>query len=293
MTPESGLALGVVAVVLMLVTGAQTLPLRFAWLPAFVFATTPLVVFAIREQQPLLRMLPFPIIWLTAMLVPGPRLITWRAVVAGAALGFGLYAHPSGVITMPLLLAVALIAMRHGGRWQSAAAGAMVVTFVAIAMPLAFMYVSSPQTFNAQVMRYGLYDAARFNLLQGAREMASWVGLTVRAEVFYDYFNPGFWFLRGGTIRSAILKPEVFLLPLAVLVPAGMHRLVSQRLHGDAWLLLGGLVVAPLPAALTAQPPTPARLLLATPFVAWIAAHGVIHLLGAARAAGWTPLARR
>ena len=54
--------------------------------------------------------------------------------------------------------------------------------------------------------------------------------------------------------------------------------------HGyEAWLLLGGLAIAPVAPALTAQPPDPQRLLLSTPFAAVIATHGLIHLINAWR----------
>ena len=258
------------------------LPRRFAWLAVVLFATTPLVIRAMTTGAPLLSLLPFVIVWLAAMLARGPMPNVWRDAAAGAALGLGLYAHASGVVTMPLLLMAGVVAMtQHPRGLPIGGAAVMVAAFVAVSAPLAITYLTTPQLLTEQVSRYALYDAGRFNVLQGAREMVSWVGLTARVEVYYDYFNPGLWFLQGGTLRSAFVRPEVFLPPLLLLVPAGILRLLTPGHSYESWLLLGGLAVAPVAPALTAQPPVPHRLLLATPFAAVIAAYGVVHLISA------------
>src|ERR1700730_312086 len=123
--------------------------------------------------------------------------------------------------------------------------------------------------FRNAVNAYHLYDANRFNVRQGIREMASWVGLTARSEAYYDYFNPAFLFLTG----------HVLWWPLVVLVPAGLYQIVTEEATPPGRLLLAGFLVAPSAASLTADAPTPARILFITPFAAIVSAYGVKRLL--------------
>jgi hypothetical protein len=101
------------------------------------------------------------------------------------------------------------------------------------------------------------------------REMVSWVGLTARSEVYYDYFNPTFLFLTG----------RVLLFPLVVLLPIGLYRILIRESTPLARLSLAGFLAAPFAASLTAEPPTPGRILFITAFAAIVSAYGVQHLL--------------
>jgi hypothetical protein len=125
--------------------------------------------------------------------------------------------------------------------------------------------VRDPDEFRSLVTAYRLYDAQRFNVLQGVREMTSWVGLTARTEVYYDFFNPAFLFLTG----------RVLLFPLAILLPLGLWRLITKETSLIARLALLGFFVAPFAASLTAQRPTPGRILFLTPFAAVVAVYGL------------------
>jgi len=155
---------------------------------------------------------------------------------------------------------------------------APLLAFAVGAVPFAWFLRGHPEYFRDFVIGHGLYDAARYNILQGMREMSAWVGLTARTEVYWDSFNPALLFLSGGTIGKSLTGPEVFLLPFAVLLPAGLYRIVNRSPTPTGWLSVAGLLLAPLPLALTAQPPEPRRLLLMAPFAAVIAAEGVVQL---------------
>ncbi len=71
----------------------------------------------------------------------------------------------------------------------------------------------------------------------------------------------------------------MFLLPFAVLLAVGFHRILTRESPPAAWLSVGGFFAAPIAAALTAQPPVPARLLLMAPFAAIIGAYGLLHIV--------------
>jgi anti-sigma-K factor RskA len=76
-----------------------------------------------------------------------------------------------------------------------------------------------------------------------------------------------------------------------VLLPAGLYRIVNQSPTPAGWLSVAGFLLAPLPSALTAQPPEPRRLLLMAPFAAVIAAEGVAQLWSVQ--GGWRAIVAR
>jgi hypothetical protein len=137
--------------------------------------------------------------------------------------------------------------------------------FLVAASPAIVALIRDPGVFRHLVIAYRLYDAQRFNLLQGLREMTSWVGLTARTEVYYDFFNPAFLFLTG----------RVLLFPLFVLLPIGLWHLLTKENNVPARVSLLGFFVAPFAASLTAEPPTPTRILFLVPFATVVSMYGV------------------
>ena len=122
----------------------------------------------------------------------------------------------------------------------------------------------------AEIKAHGLYDADRFNLLQGGREMTSWIGLTVRSEVYWDCFNPAFLFLGPGRFVDSVLRPQVFWLPLVAPLLLGLRAYAKGPNRAADWIILGSFIAAPAAAALLAQPPVAARVLLLAPAAALI-----------------------
>ena len=201
------------------------------------------------------------------------RSVAW-GMVAGVALGLGLYTSTAAIVMMPVFLAITLAILIHGRvvSWRQSAI--CLAAFVVCASTLAVTWLRHPEQLRLAINSHRLYDADRYNLLQGAREVTSWVGLTARSEVYWDYFNPAFLFLTGG-----VLFP-----PLIVLVPLGLFALLRESASTPLTRLwLAGLAVAPLAAAVTAETPIPARALYIAPFAAIIAAAGVQYLLILAR----------
>lgn len=111
-------------------------------------------------------------------------------------------------------------------------------------------------------------------MLQGAREITSWVGLTVRSEVYWDCFNPALLFLGRGALAQSVIGSTVFLLPFALPLVRG---LIAYALHPRSAvdrLVLGSFLAAPAAAALIAQTPAASRLILLAPAAAIIATRG-------------------
>ncbi len=220
----------------------------------------------------LLPLLPLTGWMLTSALWGRTHAVPW-CIASGAVLGLGLYTSLSAVVMMPVYLVITIAILIHGrvAPWRQGAI--CLAAFLVCASPLLIAWLRHPEELRAAINSHHLYDADRYNVLQGAREITSWVGLTARSEVYWDYFNPAFLFLTGG-----VLFP-----PRMALLPVGLFALLREPTTPLTRLWLAGLAVAPLAAALTAETPIPARALYITPFASIIAAAGVRYLLTLAR----------
>lgn len=252
------------------VTGTRIFPARRfgGVVTAGLFALTPLLWLQARQAPASLVPLPFVTGWLLAMAQCQHGRSTWWPGVAGAFLGAGVYTSYASMVMMPLFLLLTVAVAGYGRMLPLRGIALMVAVFAAAVSPVALFLIRHPDLYRNTVNAYHLYDANRFNLRQGVREMASWVGLTARSEVFYDYFNPAFLFLTG----------RVLLFPLAVLIPAGLFHIVSDEKTLVARLAVAGFLAAPFAASLTAEPPTEGRILFITPFAAIVSAYGVKRL---------------
>ena len=221
--------------------------------------------------------LPFVAAWLFAsgMLVQRRDLV-W-AIAAGAALGAGVYASTPSAVMMPAYAALTvavlapsrILSVRH---WSVFLAAVLVTS-----APLFLRWMMQPSLYRELVLSHHLYDANRFNVLQGVREVSSWVGLTARSEVFWDYLNPAFLFVTG----------RVLSWPLLVLVPVGMYAIVARDVSIVGRLVCAAFLIAPLAASLPADPPMRTRIAWILPAAALLSAYGVEFIRGARR--GKTP----
>ena len=251
------------------VASASSLPV----LSAAILLLTPLLwQLAGSNPSALVPLLPV-VVWLSAASRwCEARAVLW-GVASGVALGLGLYSSQAAIVMMPAFLAITLAILMHGrvATWRQAAV--CVAACLLCASPMVVTWLRHPEQLRLAINSHHLYDADRYYPWQGAREIASWVGLTARSEVYWDYFNPAFLFLTGG-----VLFP-----PLIVLLPIGLFALLREESTPLTRLWLAGLAVAPLAAALTAETPIPARAIYITPFAAIIAAVGIQYLLALAR----------
>jgi len=207
-------------------------------------------------------------IWLAAVDHARDRPGRWWDALAGAALGLGVYTSAAAVVMMPLYFALTVAVLCWSRAMTRAQALAFAAAFAAAAAPLFASWLARPELFRQVVSAHHLYDAARFNPLQGVHEMVSWVGLTARTEVFYDYFNPAFLFLSG----------RVFLAPLVVLVPIGLYQLARAEASAVSRLIAAAFFAAPFAAALLAEPPSADRALFFAPSVAIASASALVRL---------------
>ncbi|MEO7158880.1 MAG: hypothetical protein ABI039_15040 [Vicinamibacterales bacterium] len=207
-------------------------------------------------------------LWLLAIAQLSSTRRVWWAGVAGAALGAGIYLSVASVVMMPCYVVLTLAVGLSSRALSRTAVMVFLGAFTVTALPLFVGWAMRPEQFREIVNSHHLYDANRYNFLQGTREVTSWVGLTARSEVFWDYLNPAFLFVTG----------RVLAWPLVVLLPVGLYYALVKDSTMPGRLALVGYVAAPLAASLTAEPPVAARILWIIPFAALLSACAVAHV---------------
>jgi 4-amino-4-deoxy-L-arabinose transferase-like glycosyltransferase len=269
MTPLALVALSASTALMYLVGVEMFANARFGIVTVILFALTPLLWWQSQNAPASLAPLPLVLGWLLAVGHFRRAGASWWPIVAGSCLGAGVYTSNAAVVMMPVYLLLTIAVVAQARAIPSRQLGLLVAAFVVAVGPYVLSLLRHPEVFRDMVNAHHLYDANRFTLRQGLREMASWVGLTARSEVYYDYFNPAFLFLTG----------RVLLFPLAVLLPAGLIQIVSNETTPASRLAMFAFFAAPFAASLTADAPTPSRILFITPFAAIVAAYGVKRVL--------------
>jgi len=211
--------------------------------------------------------LPFVCLWLLAVAQWSSTRRVWWAGVAGAALGAGVYLSVPSIVMMPCYVVLTLGVGLTSRALPRTALMVFLGAFAVAALPLLVGWAMRPEQFREIVNSHHLYDANRYNILQGTREVTSWVGLTARSDVFWDYLNPAFLFVTG----------RVLAWPLVVLLPVGWYYALVKDSTMLGRLALVGYLAAPLAASLTAEPPLAARIFWIIPFAALLCACAVAH----------------
>ncbi len=258
---------------------------------AVLLPLTPLLVHVgARTSAPVL----FVLGWLFALLASDERADAIWLTAAGVSLGLGLYTGLRSFVMMPLFLVVTLgwLFVYHP---RDVRPHVLVSSgFVVAALPLAIFLIRHPTYLADEITRLNLYDAHAYGVVHGLRELASWTSLTARSGIYYDYFNPAFLFLRGAPVDDVLRYPQMFLVPLLVLIPAGIVRALRRPQSPVAALILAGFVTSPAAAALMGRGAGP-RIVFMVPFAVLLAVSGADLLLAsrsiAARIAGGLALA--
>ena len=257
---------GTLDVVLMyLLAAALFKSYRLAALAAALLATSPAHIIFSRQATDYMCILPFAIAWLW-LIVDGEKLRGNRAVATGLLLGAGVYSYLSAWMLMPGLLAVTLFVQARAGagamrRWAPLVAG-----FVIPLLPGLWWVPHHPQMISDTLARYHVAGG------QG------WAFSSVVGS--FDYFDPRLLFLRGGaSMTSSTHRSGVFPLAMIVLLPLGLFAIVRARPSIPAWVLVAGLLLAPLPAAIAGERLTIQRALLLLPFGVLLGVYGVRWLL--------------
>ena len=196
---------------------------------------------------------------------------TGLSLIAGLILGVGCYSYVAAWVLMPLLLLLTWIAQyrsRQGAGRLSIAAGA---GFVLPLLPLLPWLWAHPAMLPDTFERYRAPGAEHLSMLHGAMTLIS---------VYVSYFNPTFLFVRGGaSLMASTARAGVFLLPVAPLLLLGVYDLITRRRAVPiALILVGGLLLAPIPATLAGEERMTQRALALVPFGVLAATFGFARL---------------
>lgn len=260
------------ASLLLLVLARRSFPdARTAVICCGLFLAMPVLWSAVADRSSYLPLLPLAVAWL---LFVNEFLMTQRLiwiVAAASMLAAMPFVHWAGLVMAPIYAAITvpvLVSPSRQGRALVTFATILVIASAPWLWPMARGASPMVEAING----HGLYDAGRFNVLQGIREMTSWVGLTVRSEVYWDCFNPAFLFLGNGALLPSLLHPQVFLLPMAIPLVLGLAQYASGPQRPIDWVVLAAFLAAAIVPAILAQPPVASRLLLLAPAAAIISA---------------------
>lgn len=220
---------------------------------AAILALTPANVIISRQALDSVCQLPFTLgfLWCLGkyLQAPNPRL----ALAAGAILGLGIYAYVTSIVFMPFFLAVFwLIAWRAGvldrRAWLWSMAG-----FAAALAPMILWLLWHPDAFASIRAQYNRADPGATTLMQAMASGGLTAAVREFVRIYWSYFDPSFLFVQGGNSRNLSTgEVGVFLAPIAVLAAWGVWQLRTRR--EVQWLLIIGLLAAPIPAAIKGTP---------------------------------------
>ena len=246
-----------------------------AILAAVLLATTPAHFILSRYALDYLYPLPFVLGWFLLLLRFLERGDVRVLVAATVCLGVGFYSYISSVLMMPIYFALTLVVVLQRDRpmFLSLAATA---GFTAPLLPLVPFLLHHPGAFAQTAQRYAVYDAQRLNALQGLREFFSYPNIERLTTLYWTFFNPGFLFFSGDSqMTFSTRSVGVFLLSLAVLIPAGAYGVLRRRTTGGL-LVLALFVTAPAAAVLVPESGAIIRAAAMLPFGALLATYGII-----------------
>jgi hypothetical protein len=192
------------------------------------------------------------------------------ALFGGIVLGVGCLSYIASWGALPMLLGVSWIAYWRAGRGWPRAVAASAAGFAPIPLIVVAWLIAHPTV---------LHDTSeRYRILETNRPPSDQMRMASPAAVpplYASYFGWTFLFRVGGdNITTSTGLIGVFLKPMAVLVPVGLIALWLRRKDVVGWPLVAGLLLAPLPAAVSGHSGAIQRALLLIPFAALIAGAG-------------------
>ena len=222
--------------------------------------------------------LPFVLVWLYCVLAflerPRPRLL----VIAGVALGLGVYTQPGAPVTMAFLAVITIPVVRlSSDRTMKtlAAFGAGLLVPLLVMVP---WFISQPESYRDTMGRWAIMQAHIRFPLDGLRAFGNWTTLGQRASLYWGFFDPSWLFFSGSEKTGVLRGTAPFLWPLAVFVPLGTAQVLKSELTA-AILLIGGFLIAPMAAATLGVPHNIGQAMAVAAFAVLLAGFGISRVL--------------
>lgn len=215
---------------------------------------------------------PFVLAWLlvlsTLLRDPSPR----AAVLAGLILGAGCFSYVSSWLLMPAYLAITAIALWRGVHRRDLVAPLCAGFLAPLSVLVLWVAWHPSMPFNLLAQ----YQAgeSRQSILTAIATRGDVLG-AVRAALsaYWSYFNPSFLFVSGGPSRLVSTGAiGVWALGMLPLLAMAVFNLWRTPLTMRDRIVITGLLLAPLPAALKGEPFAIQRAVTLLPFSALFAA---------------------
>ena len=207
----------------------------------------------------------------------------------------GFYSYHATKIFLVLFIPLLLIVYRR----HIASRKRELVLFIAgcLVTVLSFLYIIKTQSVTRQDLFLWNYGSTASKMVNWEREKNTapfflrqvfnnkilYYGRMIR-ENYLEAFSPQYLFLYGepgglSGLYGVLSHGVLYLIDLPLLL-FGMVQLVTRKKYGSqAWLIFGGLVLAPLGSALTIDKSYVMRAITMTPFLAIIAGYGLFYVL--------------
>jgi hypothetical protein len=254
----------------------------YGLLAATLLGLTPPHLILSRQAMDYVDPIPFVLgwLWCTQSYLRSGR--TSRALIGGALLGVGCYSYIASWIMMPICLALTcLVFWREGRGWKASLAAAAGFS-LAIAPVIPWLW-QHPEMLRETFARYRLSEPQQFSVFADPARTPLATKVRTTLWSYASFFHPRFLFVRGGpSLLTATGRVGVFLLPMAAAMPVGMYELWRRRHENGLYsIVLAGLVLAPVPAALMGEAYMIQRELFVVVWAAIIAVFGFAALLQA------------
>jgi hypothetical protein len=147
-----------------------------------------------------------------------------------------------------------------------------------LCLPLIFFVVADPLSRSLQ--RHNTVHDHRRGVAFGVLRLYNYNLIGDYVSNYWNFYNPNFLFLVGSpNFQSSTRAAGVFLIPVALFLAAGLYQVVAHEKTRVGWLLIAGLVTAPIPAVLVEEPFAIYREMEILVFAILLATFGVRMLL--------------
>ena len=244
---------------------------------AVLLALTPAHFIHSRIEMDYLYPVPFVLGWLWCLLKFDDTEEPWLMWLAGFILGAGFYSYIAAVAFMPLYLVFTWLYLF--AKYRRLQRAHLLVT-AAFCVPLIFFVawrILYPEVFSGTAYRYAI---TRRGIAFGVLRLLNYNLIGEYVSNYWNFYNPNFLFLVGSpNFQSSTRAAGVFLIPTALFLAAGLYQVVAKDKTRAGWLLIAGLLTAPIPAVLVEEPYAIYREMEILPFAILLAAFGVRALV--------------
>jgi 4-amino-4-deoxy-L-arabinose transferase-like glycosyltransferase len=245
---------------------------------AGLLAMTPAHFILSRMALDYLLPLPFTLGWLLALGHLRRAPATRTAIITGVVLGVGCYSYVSSWMMMPAYLAITAVVLWTDVR-RTDLLRPLLLGFVAPLLALLPWIAFHPDMPGNILTQYQAGETRRSLITAIATGTDVAGALRTALGAYWSYFNPSFLLGAGGSSRLVSTGTiGVWPAGFAVLLIVAAVRLLRRTLSVSEAVIVCGLLLAPVPAALKGEPFAIQRAVSLLPFGVLLAAFALIGL---------------